>query len=759
MEEAFSIRWTEFQKNLHNSFNELREEGTFFDVTLVTDEEVQVQAHKLVLSACSDFFKTILKKNPHSHPLIYLNGITSENLAYVLEYIYHGEVKISKNALYDFMKVAQLLKLRELKVDIEGGDCNTKEEEEIIQHPSDNTIKVETDNYESFEENLNPENVDKTPNVDLVDNEEVPLHFPEESDEMSDLVYEELKAEKLVNCELDPDDWDYYEDLSSNEYVHPEVPSKRKNPDKFHYAEDGALPEHSFQFRETCGREASKRGVVLFIGDRVYKKNKIIGKSGRIVFTCNGCEKEEGKYLSAIARVVDNEYKLERIPLEKNHVCVPKKHDVDVRMAMKLINEKIIEEPTRSIREIYDEVKDSYVESMGPDMRESFRDSIPKYEKISSSLTQKRKKAGIGTVRTYRPRDPNDYYSKDDPLPEHRFVFRETIGKTGSNKGVPSTKVSLYIGNRVYKKNKRLKNSDRICFNCNGCEKQGKYLSAMARLVNNEYKLERVPLEKNHVCVPTKHIADVRMAMKLINEKIIEEPTRSIRCIYDEVKDSYVESMEPDMRESFVESIPKYEKILPSLRRKRRNAGLGSYKIKPRDPNDYYSKDELLPEHQFVFRETIGISGSKKGVPSTKVVLHMDNRVYTKSKMIRKPDRMCFSCNGCLKQGKYLSVLAEVVDNEYKLYQVPKEELHVCSPEYLGLEVKMAKKLLIEKALEDPTRSITEIYREVKDSFEESLEPQDLQLFLENFPTYSQVKSLLCRKRKEQRERSATAQT
>ena len=119
MDEAFSIKWTEFQKNLSVSFNELREEGTFLDVTLVTDDEVQVQAHKLVLSACSDFFKSILKKNPHSHPLIYLSGISSEDLANVLDYIYHGELKISKNSLYDFMKVAQLLKLRELKVDID----------------------------------------------------------------------------------------------------------------------------------------------------------------------------------------------------------------------------------------------------------------------------------------------------------------------------------------------------------------------------------------------------------------------------------------------------------------------------------------------------------------------------------------------------------------------------------------------------------------------------------------------------------------
>ena len=84
MEEAFSIKWTEFHKNISHSFNELREEETFFDVTLVADDEVQLQAHKLVLSACSDFFKSILTKNPHSHPLIYLSGITSENLTYVL---------------------------------------------------------------------------------------------------------------------------------------------------------------------------------------------------------------------------------------------------------------------------------------------------------------------------------------------------------------------------------------------------------------------------------------------------------------------------------------------------------------------------------------------------------------------------------------------------------------------------------------------------------------------------------------------------
>ena len=90
------------------------------DVTLIADDGEQVQAHKNVLSSCSEFFKSILKTIPHHHPVIYLSGIRAENLLLALDYIYHGEVKISKDSLYDFLRVAQKLKLEELKVDIDN---------------------------------------------------------------------------------------------------------------------------------------------------------------------------------------------------------------------------------------------------------------------------------------------------------------------------------------------------------------------------------------------------------------------------------------------------------------------------------------------------------------------------------------------------------------------------------------------------------------------------------------------------------------
>ena len=109
MSEKYCLQWNDFQTTVSNSFKIFRQEEDFFDVTLVTDDEVQMSAHKLILSACSSFFKTILKKNPHPNPLIYLHGVDSTNLGYILDYIYHGEVQLFQEHLDPFMDKAQTL--------------------------------------------------------------------------------------------------------------------------------------------------------------------------------------------------------------------------------------------------------------------------------------------------------------------------------------------------------------------------------------------------------------------------------------------------------------------------------------------------------------------------------------------------------------------------------------------------------------------------------------------------------------------------
>eukprot|EP00092_Neocalanus_flemingeri_P006576 GFUD01007090.1.p1 GENE.GFUD01007090.1~~GFUD01007090.1.p1 ORF type:complete len:333 (-),score=84.83 GFUD01007090.1:130-1128(-) len=111
--EKFCLSWNDFESNISLSFRELREEKDFFDVTLSCGDE-QIQAHKLILSACSPFFRSVLKKNVHQHPLLYLKGVKFCDLQAVLNFMYHGEVNVAQEELNSFLAVAEDLKVKGL---------------------------------------------------------------------------------------------------------------------------------------------------------------------------------------------------------------------------------------------------------------------------------------------------------------------------------------------------------------------------------------------------------------------------------------------------------------------------------------------------------------------------------------------------------------------------------------------------------------------------------------------------------------------
>ena len=105
MEEKFSLKWNDFQDNTIKNFSKLRKEEEFFDVTLVSEDQKQMMAHKVVLSSCSEYFKHILKTNKHSHPMLCLTGLTSNELENVLDYAYHGEVQIFQEDINKFLDI------------------------------------------------------------------------------------------------------------------------------------------------------------------------------------------------------------------------------------------------------------------------------------------------------------------------------------------------------------------------------------------------------------------------------------------------------------------------------------------------------------------------------------------------------------------------------------------------------------------------------------------------------------------------------
>jgi len=111
--EKFCLRWTDFENNISGAFQELRHAEDFFDVTLACEDE-QIQAHKVILSACSPFFRSILKRNKHQHPLLYLKGVKHTDLVAVLDFMYQGEVNVAQEELNTFLAVAEDLRVKGL---------------------------------------------------------------------------------------------------------------------------------------------------------------------------------------------------------------------------------------------------------------------------------------------------------------------------------------------------------------------------------------------------------------------------------------------------------------------------------------------------------------------------------------------------------------------------------------------------------------------------------------------------------------------
>lgn len=126
-DEQFCLRWNDFQQCIKSTFQDLRDENDFMDVTISCDGE-QVKAHKVILSACSVTFKTLLKKNPAQHPVIVLWDVSPRDLAAILDFMYHGEVNVKQDHLNSFLAVAERLRVRGLCQNDKQGGANNSEQ-------------------------------------------------------------------------------------------------------------------------------------------------------------------------------------------------------------------------------------------------------------------------------------------------------------------------------------------------------------------------------------------------------------------------------------------------------------------------------------------------------------------------------------------------------------------------------------------------------------------------------------------------------
>ena len=152
MPEKLCLQWDDFKDNVAAAFGKHRGDTDFADVTLVCQDGQEVEAHRVILAASSPFFEGILRRNKkQAHPLIFMRGVSLEELEPIVDFLYFGETNICQEDLESFLRIAGDLQIMGL-VPIGSGESG-KDKTSKISKPlssksnTDQQIKEESNQF------------------------------------------------------------------------------------------------------------------------------------------------------------------------------------------------------------------------------------------------------------------------------------------------------------------------------------------------------------------------------------------------------------------------------------------------------------------------------------------------------------------------------------------------------------------------------------------------------------------------------------
>ena len=87
-EQMLQFNWKGFESEAVKSRFDLFDSKQFSDVTLVTEDQTQFEAHRILLAGASNVFNKLLSAvSGERSSLIFLNGVRSNELRDILQYI------------------------------------------------------------------------------------------------------------------------------------------------------------------------------------------------------------------------------------------------------------------------------------------------------------------------------------------------------------------------------------------------------------------------------------------------------------------------------------------------------------------------------------------------------------------------------------------------------------------------------------------------------------------------------------------------
>lgn len=165
-----NVKWLHYAKNMLDTQRSLHLTQSMYDVILVADER-RFKAHKLILSASSEFFVDIFKMSPKNQiETVIIPDTNPILIELLLTFIYTGEVYVPPSSLPTFLDLSFFLKIKGFvsrECSINGVRFEQKQKYSIVNDSkiatvaaaTESTIEAHNDNHLLRRQSSSPMNI------------------------------------------------------------------------------------------------------------------------------------------------------------------------------------------------------------------------------------------------------------------------------------------------------------------------------------------------------------------------------------------------------------------------------------------------------------------------------------------------------------------------------------------------------------------------------------------------------------------------
>ena len=208
-----NIKWSDFSKNVSESWMRREDNSAFCDISLVSEDGQNINAHKIILANSSSVFRSILLDSKYPIPLIYLRGVNFDELVSVLDFIYKGETNIPKTQLKQFLHLAEELKIKGLNEEVAINNASKE-----IFNADSKTVEINSQMFnvigdtDKGSEHVKPEIAEDITESDLINKRASELLTPE-------IVEDTTETSTINNTDSELVELDMIEDTSESHSI------------------------------------------------------------------------------------------------------------------------------------------------------------------------------------------------------------------------------------------------------------------------------------------------------------------------------------------------------------------------------------------------------------------------------------------------------------------------------------------------------------------------------------------------------------